>query len=40
MATKSSRKIAKKLGDVTQVVGIDYNDNDDDDIGELPEEIE
>lgn len=39
MATKSSRKIAKKLGDVTQVVGIDYND-DDDDIGELPEEIE
>ena len=30
-ATKSSRKIAKKLGDVSQVVGIEYNENDDDD---------
>ncbi len=30
-ATKSSRKIAKKLGDVSQVVGIDYDDNEDDD---------
>ena len=29
LATKSSRKIAKKLGDVSQVVGIEYNDNDD-----------
>lgn len=41
MATKSSRKIAKKLGDVSQVVGIEYNDSDgeDDDSsssGELP----
>ena len=34
LATKSSRKIAKKLGDVSQVVGIEYNDNDDSD--ELP----
>lgn len=31
LATKSSRKIAKKLGDVSQVVGIDYDDPDDDD---------
>ena len=30
LATKSSRKIAKKLGDVSQVVGIDYNEGDDD----------
>ncbi len=30
LATKSSRKIAKKLGDVSQVVGIDYDDSDDD----------
>lgn len=29
-ATKSSKKIAKKLGDVSQVVGIDYDKNDDD----------
>ncbi len=29
LATKSSRKIAKKLGDVSQVVGIDYNEDDD-----------
>ena len=28
MATKSSRKIAKKLGDVSQVVGIEYDDDD------------
>lgn len=34
LATKSSRKIAKKLGDVSQVVGIEYNDSDDD-----PEEL-
>ncbi len=35
LATKSSRKIAKKLGDVSQVVGIEYNtENDDPD--ELP----
>lgn len=27
MATKSSKKIAKKLSDVSQVVGIDYEDN-------------
>lgn len=27
-ATKSSKKIAKKLGDVSQVVGIDYDDDD------------
>ena len=31
LATKSSRKIAKKLGDVSQVVGIDYEQSDDDD---------
>ncbi len=36
LATKSSRKIAKKLGDVSQVVGIEYNDNDDDDSEGLP----
>jgi len=35
LATKSSRKIAKKLGDVSQIVGIDYND-DDDDMDALP----
>ena len=35
-ATKSSRKIAKKLGDVSQVVGIDYNDTDDEDDDETP----
>ncbi len=34
-ATKSSRQIAKKLGDASQVVGIDYN-NTDDDPSELP----
>lgn len=33
LATKSSKKIAKKLGDVSQVVGIDYDKNDDDDEG-------
>lgn len=31
LATKSSKKIAKKLGDVSQVVGIDYDDKDNDD---------
>ena len=36
LATKSSKKIAKKLGDVSQVVGIEYDDNDDD---ETPEEL-
>lgn len=35
LATKSSKKIAKKLGDVSQVVGIEYDDNDD----EMPEEL-
>ncbi len=30
LATKSSRKIAKKLGDVSHVVGIDYDNADDD----------
>ncbi|MBE7076580.1 MAG: DNA recombination protein RmuC [Clostridiales bacterium] len=30
LATKSSKKIAKKLGDVSQVVGIEYDDSDDD----------
>ena len=35
LATKSSRKIAKKLGDVSQIVGIDYDD-DDDDMDALP----
>ena len=34
-ATKSSRQIAKKLGDASQVVGIEYNDSDDDP-SELP----
>ena len=29
LATKSSKKIAKKLGDVSQVVGIDYDDDGD-----------
>ena len=33
LATKSSKKIAKKLGDVSQVVGIEYDDNED------PEEL-
>ena len=33
LATKSSRKIAKKLGDVSQVVGIEYDDD------EQPEEL-
>ena len=28
LATKSSKKIAKKLGDVSQVVGIEYDDDD------------
>jgi len=36
LATKSSKKIAKKLGDVSQVVGIDYKDDDDNDNDELP----
>lgn len=36
LATKSSKKIAKKLGDVSQVVGIDYDDNDDEPPEELP----
>ena len=36
LATKSSKKIAKKLGDVSQVVGIEYDDADDDD---TPEEL-
>ncbi len=36
LATKSSKKIAKKLGDVSQVVGIEYDDSDDD---ETPEEL-
>lgn len=31
LATKSSKKIAKKLGDVSQVVGIDYDDKSDGD---------
>ena len=35
LATKSSRKIAKKLGDVSQIVGIEYDD-DDDDMDALP----
>ncbi len=36
LATKSSKKIAKKLGDVSQVVGIDYDENDDETPEELP----
>ena len=36
LATKSSKKIAKKLGDVSQVVGIDYQNSDEDDSEELP----
>ena len=36
LATKSSKKIAKKLGDVSQVVGIEYDDNDDENPEELP----
>lgn len=36
LATKSSRKIAKKLGDVSQVVGIDYDETDDDPNDSLP----
>ena len=35
-ATKSSKKIAKKLGDVSQVVGIEYDKNDNDDDDETP----
>ncbi len=38
LATKSSRKIAKKLGDVSQVVGIDYDENDGGD-GTPPDEL-
>ena len=30
LATKSSKKIAKKLGDVSQVVGVEFDDKDDD----------
>lgn len=37
LATKSSKKIAKKLGDVSQVVGIEYDENDDDTPPELPD---
>lgn len=37
LATKSSRKIAKKLGDVSQVVGIDYDEGNND--GEPNEEL-
>ncbi len=29
LATKSSKKIAKKLGDVSQIVGFDYDEDDD-----------
>ncbi|MBQ8615580.1 MAG: DNA recombination protein RmuC [Clostridia bacterium] len=36
LATKSSKKIAKKLGDVSQVVGIEYDENDDETPEELP----
>ncbi len=36
LATKSSKKIAKKLGDVSQVVGIEYDDNDNEEPEELP----
>ena len=36
LATKSSKKIAKKLGDVSQVVGIEYDEDDDDGAEELP----
>ena len=36
LATKSSRKIAKKLGDVSQVVGIDYDETDGDPNDGLP----
>ena len=36
LATKSSKKIAKKLGDVSQVVGIEYDDDSDDNPDELP----
>lgn len=36
LATKSSRKIAKKLGDVSQVVGIDYDETDGDPNDSLP----
>lgn len=37
MATKSSRKIAKKLGDVSQVVGIEYDDDDSGEADSLPD---
>ncbi len=48
LATKSSRKIAKKLGDVSSVVGIEYNKENDeicegennDDTGETNDEID
>ncbi len=36
LATKSSKKIAKKLGDVSQVVGIEYDDDNDENPDELP----
>ncbi len=34
LATKSSKKIAKKLGDVSQIVGFEYDDDD-----EIPESL-
>ena len=36
LATKSSKKIAKKLGDVSQYVGIDYDEDGDSDTESLP----
>ena len=36
LATKSSKKIAKKLGDVSQVVGIEYDDTDEEPEGLPP----
>ncbi len=36
LATKSSKKIAKKLGDVSQYVGIDYDEDGDSDPESLP----
>ena len=37
LATKSSKKIAKKLGDVSQVVGIEYDEDDNENPEELPD---
>ena len=36
LATKSSKKIAKKLGDVSQVIGIEYDEDPESPADDLP----